>query len=202
MRKFIQISFLLAVFIIFCGCAQSYRAINPSNIGYTSSMDLQDIILSYRYDVLNEKGNTKFSKKERKNNVKVVAVKIKNNSDRIVNIGKNAAFYNGNAILYPLDALTTRNALKQSVPSHLLYLLLSPLTLSVNGSDPFPIGLILGPAISGGNMIAAGSANNDFYNELSQYDILYRDINPGETVYGLVGFSNMNYAPLSIKLIE
>lgn len=119
-----------------------------------------------------------------------------------MNISKNAAFYNGNVILYPLDALTTRNALKQSVPSHLLYLLLSPLTLSVNGSDPFPVGLILGPAISGGNMIAAGSANKDFYNELSQYDILYRDINPGETVYGLVGFSNMNYAPLSIKLIE
>lgn len=70
MRKYIQFSFLFALFFIFFGCAQSYRAINPPNIGYTSSMDIQDIILSYRYDVLNEKGNTKFSKKERKNNVR------------------------------------------------------------------------------------------------------------------------------------
>lgn len=202
MRKFFQYSFMLAIIILFSGCAQSYYALNPSKIGYTVSNEFEDITLSYRYDILNEKGNKKISKKEKKNNVKVVAVKITNNTNRVLNIGNNAAFFNGNSLIYPMDAMSAKNNIKQSVPSHLLYLLLSPLTLSVNGSGPVPIGLLLGPAISGGNMIVAGTANKNLYNELVKYDILYRDIQPNETVYGLVVFKNLDYAPLTIKLIK
>jgi hypothetical protein len=176
--------------------------VNPQNLGYPATNNLQDISLSYRYDVLYEKGNTKMAKKEKRYNVKVVAVKISNNSDKTINIGGNVAFYNGNDILYPLDALTTKNVLKQSVPSYLLYLLLSATTLTVNNSDPFPIGLILGPGIAGGNMVAAGNANVNLYKELSQYDIMRRDINPGETIYGLVCFANVDYLPLSLKFVE
>lgn len=193
---------MLVSIFLFSGCAQSYYALNPPKIIYTASNNLEDISLNYRYDILSEKGNRKISKKERKNNVKLVAVKITNNTDKVINIGKNAAFFSGSSLIYPMDAISTRNNLKQSVPSHLLYLLLSPLTLSVNGSNPVPIGLILGPVISGGNMIVAANANNNFYKELVQYDILYRDIQPGETVFGLVGFRNLDYTPLTIKLLK
>lgn len=193
---------MLAFIFLFGGCAQSYYALNPTKIAYTASNNLEDITLNYRYDILSEKGNKKISRKERKHNVKLVAVKITNNTDTVINIGNNAAFFSGNSITYPMDAISTKNSLKQSVPSHLFYLLLSPLTLSVNGSNPFPIGLILGPAISGGNMLVAASANNNLYKDLVQYDILFRDIQPGETVFGLVGFRNLDYAPLTIKLIK
>lgn len=202
MRKFIHSSLMLAFIFLFGGCAQSYYALNPTKIAYTASNNLEDITLNYRYDILGEKGNKKISKKERKHNVKLVAVKITNNTDTVINIGNNAAFFSGNSITYPMDAIATKNSLKQSVPSHLFYLLLSPLTLSVNGSNPFPIGLILGPAISGGNMLVAASANNNLYKNLVQYDILYRDIQPGETVFGLVGFRNLDYSPLTVKLIK
>ncbi len=202
MKKFLNSCLILALIFLFSGCAQSYYSLNPTKIAYTSSNNLEDITLNYRYDILNERGNKKISKKERKHNVKLVAVKITNNTDKVINIGNNAAFFSGNSMTYPLDAISTKNSLKQSVTSHLLYLLLSPLTLSVNGSNPFPIGLILGPVISGGNMMNAASANKNLYKELVEYDILFRDILPGQTVFGLVGFRNLDYAPLTIKLLK
>jgi archaellum component FlaF (FlaF/FlaG flagellin family) len=202
MRKFIHFSLMLAFIFLFCGCAQSYYALNPPKVLYSTSNNLEDITLNYHYDILRDKGNTKISKKERKHNVKLVAVKITNNTDKVINIGNNAAFFNGSTMVFPMDAISTKNDLKQSVPSHLFYLLLTPLTLSVNGSNPFPIGLILGPVISGGNMLVAANANSNLYKELVQYDILYRDIQPGETVFGLVGFRNLDYVPLTIKLIK
>ncbi|MDD4970609.1 MAG: hypothetical protein PHT07_14380 [Paludibacter sp.] len=202
MRKFLHCSLLLAFIFLFTGCAQSYYAINPPKIVYTSSNNLEDITLNYHYDVLREKGNNKISKKEKKNNVKLVAIKITNNTDKVINIGNNAAFYNGSTMIFPMDLISTKNALKQSVPGYLFYLLMTPLTLSINNSKPYPIGLILGPLLTGGNMLAAGSANESLNKELVKYDILYRDIQPGETVFGLVGFRNMDYAPLTIKLIK
>jgi len=202
MRKFINFSLALAFISLFSGCAKSFYELHPANIAYTASNNLEDIKLYYRYDVLREEGNTKLAKKEIKNNIKLVAVKITNNTDTVINIGSNAAFYSGNTLIYPIDAISIRNELKQSVPGYLPYLLLTPLTLSVNGSSPFPIGLILGPAIAGGNMITAANANRDLYKELVKYDVLYRDIKSGETVYGLVGFRNLDYIPLTIKLIK
>lgn len=202
MRKFIHYGLMLALIFLLSGCAQSYYALNPRRLTYTASNNLEDIKLDYRYNILSETGNKKMSKKERKHNVKLVAVKITNNTDNVITIGKNAAFFSGNSMIYPMDALTTKNSLKQSVPSHLFYLLLTPLTFSVNGSKPFPIGLILGPVISGGNMLAAGGANNKLYKELTEYDLLFRNIEPGETVCGLVGFKNLDYAPLTVRLIQ
>lgn len=202
MKNFIRFSILFAIIFVLFGCARGYRTINPTRIIYSPSNNLDDIALEYRYDIFNDAGNKKIIKKEQKKNIKLVAVKITNNTDKVINIGGNAAFFNGNSMLYPLDAISIKKNLKQSTPSYLLYLLLSPLTLSVNGSDPFPIGLILGPAISGGNMLIASNANNNFYKELVEYDILHRDIEPGKTVFGLVGFRDFRYEPLSVKIIK
>lgn len=202
MRKNLFFGVLLTIIFMLGGCAQSYYPVNATRLSYSASSDFEDINLQYRYDIMNEKGNSKLAKKEKRHNIKLVAVKVTNNSAHVINIGSNAAFFSGNTIVYPLDAISIRSKLRQSVPSHLWYLLLTPLTFSVNNSNPVPIGLILGPAISGGNMITAGSANKKFFNELMDYDIMHRDIRPGETVYGLVGFKNMDYTPLTIKLIR
>ena len=134
--------------------------------------------------------------------MKLVAVKVTNNTDTIINIGRNALFFSGGSKIFPLDAISLKNNIKQSLPSQLFYLLLSPLNLTLNNNDPIPIGYLLGPAISGTNIVVAGKANKNFYKELQQNDILYRDIRVGETVYGLVGFQNLDYAPLTIKLIK
>jgi len=202
MRKFIRFSLMLSFVFLLSGCAQSYNLLKPTEIVYTDTNNFEEISLNYHYDILYKEGNLKIANKERKNNIKLVAVKITNNSDRVINIGGNAAFFSGNSMIFPMDAISIRNNLKQSVPGYLLYLLLTPLTITLNNTTRLPVGLILGPAISGGNMLAAGNANKYLYNDLVQYDILNRDIQIGETVFGLVGFRNLDYVPLTIKLIK
>ena len=203
MKKIIYFSLMLALIFILGGCAQSYYALNPTKISYSAaSNNLEEVTLNYRYDILRENGNKKISKKERKNNIKLVAVKITNNTDKVINLGTNAAFFVGNSMIVPMDVNSIKNRLKQSVPSHLFYLLLTPLTFTFNNSKPLPVGLILGPALSGGNMLVAGNANKKFYEELLQFDILNRDIQKGETVYGLVGFRNLDFSPLTIKITK
>lgn len=202
MNKSILYSLVTVIILTVSGCAQRYYAIEPSRFVYTTSNDTGAITLNYKYDVVHERKNTKMWKKEMKYNIKLVAVKITNNTDKVVSIGNNIAFYNGSSQVYPIDQIAVKDYLKQSVPSHLWYLLLSPITLTINGSSPIPIGLILGPGISLGNMLVASNANKKFSNELIQYDIINKEINPGETVYGLVGFRNLEYGTLSLKLIK
>jgi hypothetical protein len=200
MRKLIYITATIATIFLFGGCAQTYNTIRPTRLTYHSNSNLENIKLEYRYDVLRERGNSKYQRKADKFKVKLVAVKITNNTNEVIVIGKNAAFYNNEKKLFPFETHTTRNYLKQSTPSYLLYLLFSSLTLTVN-NDTYPIGLLLGPGLTVGNMLTASAANNNFYKELIDYDILNREIFPDETVYGLVAFKELDYAPLTIKLI-
>jgi hypothetical protein len=201
MRKLIYITAIIAAIFMFVGCAQTYNTIRPTRLTYNSNSNLEDIKLEYRYDVLRERGNSKYRKKEDKFNIKLVAVKITNNTDEVIMIGKNAAFFNDKKMLFPLEAYTARNYLKQSTPPYLLYLLLTRLILTVN-YDTYPIGLVLGPGITVGNMLTASTANKKLYQELIDYEIAYREILPNETVYGLVAFKGLDYAALTIKRIN
>jgi hypothetical protein len=67
-------------------------------------------------------------------------------------------------------------------------------------STSIPIGYVVGPGITAGNMIIAGSANKNFRDELVENSIIGRDIRPGETFYGLIGISDYSYMPLTMKI--
>lgn len=202
MKKIIYATLFCAVMLLLGSCAQGYTSLNPQRMNYSSYNTLEDIQLCYRYDVLLEKGNTKMSKKEKKNNLKLLAVKITNNTSQTIRIGDNAAFYSGNTMVYPLDAISIKSSIRQSVPSYLWYLLFTPLTVTVNNTNTYRVGYLLGPLLTGGNMLRAADSNKKFYDELQIYDIMSQDIKPNETVYGLVGFRGIDYAPLTIKLIN
>jgi hypothetical protein len=197
--------FIITIVIFISGCAASYKPINPSTLHYHSH-DLQnDIKLSYKYDVLREKRNFKYAKKELKTGVKLIAVKVTNQSDETLNIGNDIAFYSGDYRIFVMESAVIKETLKQSVPSYLPYLLLSFLTLEVtNGTstDTYPIGLFLGPGITIGNMLLASAANNDFLYELNRNTMMYLDVHPGETVYWIIGVRDMGYNPISIKMIK
>lgn len=62
--------------------------------------------------------------------------------------------------------------------------------------------MFLGPGLTLLNVTTASSANNKFMRELGLYNILYRDILPGETVYGLIGIRGAGFNPLYIELIR
>jgi len=195
---------LIFTYVIFLGgCASGYRTINPPSLNYNSH-DLQDGIgLSYKYDVLQERGNKKYSKKEDKKDVKLIAVKLTNNTESIINVSKDIAFYSGQNQIIPMEPLAIKNSIKQIVPGYLPYLLLTLLTLNVTtetSQESYPIGLFIGPAITIGNMAVAGSANTNLLKELNEFNVLNRDIKVGETIYGIIGIREMGYNPLSVKM--
>jgi hypothetical protein len=210
--RLIKICSLLLAFTLFTACASKYNKINPESLNYTSKSDEKNIVLEYKYIQLEKK----YLKKELKNGVKLVGVKIKNNSEKDIVLGSDYKFIydNGNEVLL-LDKDFTFKTLKQSPASYLWYLLLSPAQLysgtktTQNGpftvTEPqsvFPIGLILGPGLAIGNIVAASDANKNFKNDLYNFDLTGKSIKKGETVYGIIGISTNQYESIKIKTLN
>lgn len=188
-------------------CAGLYRPINPPHVNYTNNTVNEGISFSYRYDVLREIGNKKYAKKERKHGLKVVAIKLTNNYDVPFKIGSDLVLYTGENPVGMLDPMIAKRLLKQSAPTYLLYLLLTDLQLYSTDSygrvtESVPIGLALGPGIALGNLATAASSNKKLQRELIEYNIAGREIQPGETIYGLIVIRQYGYDPISVKLTE
>ena len=201
----------LVVFaILLNSCASGYKKINPETINYASKSIEGNILLEYKYDLLEKK----YKKNETKNSVKLFAVKITNNSEKEVVFGRDfKLIYESGTEVRLIETENLFKKIKQSPASYLWYLLLSPTqfysgtTTTSNGyytqtkpANSFPIGLVLGPGLAGGNMIAASSANMNFKNELMQFDLNGKTIKKGETVYGLIGIKSRRYDSIKIKM--
>lgn len=200
--KIIKIALFCIAISTLTNCASGYKMISPKTINYVSSSENDGVKLEYKYALLNKK----YKKKEVKRGVKLVAVKITNNSDKDIVFGKNTTltYINGNEI-FVMENTKVFTTLKQSVPIYLLYLLLTPMNLYTTGSDgqqtsSTPIGLVVGPALAGGNMIAAGSANKKFETELLDYNIYGTTIKKGETKHGLIGIKADSFDSLKLKI--
>ncbi len=204
--KFIKTSSLFIVILCLTGCASGYKMIQPKAINYISNNETGGLSLQYKYDLLDKK----YEKKEEKKGVKLVAIKITNNSDKDFIFGKDVtlAYENGYAV-YVMENEKVFRTLKQSPASYLWYLLLTPVNLYTTKTNSYglpeetsstPIGLVLGPGLAGGNMIAAGSANKKFKTELLEYNINGTVIKKGETKYGLIGIRSDSFDALKLKI--
>ncbi len=204
--KFLKFFSLFSCVLFMTSCATRYKAIEPEQLMYNSINKEGDISLEYKYDILRKK----YSKKEQKKDVRLVAVKITNNSNRDVTFGDDLrlTYANDNAInLLERDKIFS--SLRQKPATHLFYLLLTPLTFSTattnsqgitQTSSSFPAGLIVGPGLAGANLITASSANKKFKEDLRDYDMRGKTIPAGKTVYGLVGVKAGNYDALKINV--
>ncbi|MCM4159805.1 hypothetical protein FHG64_15765 [Antarcticibacterium flavum] len=204
--KFLKLFSLFSIVILMTSCATRYKAIEPEQLMYNSINMEGDVSLEYKYDVLRKK----YSKKEQKKDVRLVAVKITNRSNRDMIFGDDLrlTYANDNAIsLMERDKIFS--SLKQKPATHLFYLLLTPLTFSTTTtnsqgitqtSSAFPAGLIVGPGLAGANLITASSANKKFKEDLLVYDMRGKTIPAGKTVYGLVGVKAGNYDALKINV--
>ena len=208
MKSLISRAMILTFAVIMVGCAASYKQINPPTLNYNSH-DIQDgVSLSYQYDILSIRGNKKYARKEDKNGVKLIAVKVTNNTDSTINIGHDVIFYSNQKQLFPMQPLAVKESIKQIVPGYIPYLLLSFLQLNITKGDPYdgyttesyPIGLAIGPGITIGNMVMASSSNKNMLAELLKYDILNKNIKKGETIYGIIGLHETGYSPITVKL--
>ena len=205
MIKFFKISVLALSVLFLTNCASGYKKIQPKSITFASRSENNSVVLEYKYDLLEKK----YKKKELNNGLKVIAVKVTNNSVNDLVFGKDIrlTYENGNE-LNLLETNVVYKAIKQSPASYLWYLLLSPMqfqtmTTNSNGqqqtSSSTPIGLVIGPGLAGGNIIAASSANKNFQNDLLENDIIGKVIKKGETVYGIIGIQSNNYDSIKVK---
>jgi len=94
--------------------------------------------------------------------------------------------------------------IKQTTKSYILYILLTFIELDIHRPDgyidSFPIGIVVGPAITFINMIKSSGANIKFMEELKANDIMTKTIKKGETIKGVIAISNKALGPISIKL--
>jgi hypothetical protein len=175
--------------------------IEPKSINYVSTNETDNVKLEYKYDLLDKK----YAKKELKKGVKLVAIKITNNSEKDLMFGRDAKLtYENGTEIFVMENEKVFTSLKQSAASYLWYLLLTPLNLytAENGqqTSSTPIGLVVGPGLAGGNMIAAGSANKKFKTEMLEYNINGTLIKKGETKYGLIGIKADSFDSLKLKV--
>jgi len=201
------LNFLILTGIIFLSaCAASFSPINPPSLNYDSHDSQDGIELSYQYDALRSRGNKKYANKEAKKGVKLIAVKLTNNTDSVINVGRDMVFYSGRNQIFPVAPLVIKESIKQIVPAYLPYMLLTFLNLYITPenepTETYRVGLALGPGITAINMLVAASANQALLDELSYYNIINQDIEAGETVYGILGVRDMGYSPISVKMLE
>ncbi len=196
---------MIASFLL-TSCASWYKTIEPNSLNYVSKSTTESATLKYKYEVLK---NKKYSKKEGKKGVKLVSIAITNHSESDLVFGENAILsYTDDTHALLLDKNEIYNNLKQQGAYHLFYLLFAPAQFQKsktgNGitttENVFPIGLILAPALAGGNIAIASSANKKFQKELEAYDLLGKTIKKGETKYGLVGIRSSNFEELELEI--
>jgi hypothetical protein len=193
-------------FLIMCSCASSYKQINPDSLYFTGKSGQDDIEFSYKTSILNTSGNSKFALKEAKSGTSLIAVRILNNSEKEIIIGQNAHLKSGN---YQLELLTPNqitSKIKQSTASYLLFMLLTPMHLTIDDRDGPPesynIGIGVGPGLTLLNMATASGANSAFYNELVQFSLINKSIAPGETTFGLVGFNHHSFGTIELEIFD
>ncbi len=204
--RIIKITFLFIAITSLTSCASGYKMIQPKTINYVSTNETDNVKLEYKYDLLDKK----YAKKEVKKGVKLVAIKITNNSEKDIMFGRDAKLtYENGSEIYVMENEKVFKTLKQSPASYLWYLLLTPVNFyttetNSNGfqenTSSTPIGLVLGPGLAGGNMIAAGSANKKFKTEMLEYNINGTLIKKGETKYGLIGIKADSFDALKLKV--
>jgi len=204
--KSIKITVLFIAITLVTNCASGYKMIAPKTLNYISASETEQVKIEYKYDLLDKK----YAKKEVKKGVKVVATKITNHSGKDLVFGKDAklVYENGTEVTIVENELVFKT-LKQGTASYLFYLLLTPINLytyktSSNGgtvaTNSIPIGVVLGPGLAGGNMIAAGSANKKFKEEMLEYNINGTILKEGETTYGLIGIKANTPESLKLKI--
>ncbi len=191
MNKIKQLSLLIIV-VYLSSCAAIYRNIGPEKINYPTPLGTENVEISYRYDVLREAGNKKYPKKEIKNNIRVVAVKITNKTDTTIEISRDLDFYCGSSRVNLLTPIDIKESIKQNWPPYSLYL--------IGCISTSPLDIIVFGAIGVGNMAVAGGSNKKLLLELTKYDIRNKILEKGESVIGLIGYETLHADPIIVKL--
>jgi hypothetical protein len=81
--------YILVIFtVLMSSCAAIYNPIEPAYLSYELAGNYNGLKLSYRYGILAELNNKRYARKESKQKIKLVVVKIENTSNQELVVGK------------------------------------------------------------------------------------------------------------------
>ena len=201
-----KIAFLALAVLVLSSCASSYKSIEPSSFNFRNKELNDGVELKYEYEVLEQRGNKKFAKDETKRGLKVIAVEITNHTEETLVIGESLKFFSGESELIPLPPATVTKKINQCAACYLPYALLTLMTLNTSSGNgnvqSYPIGLVVGPIVTGVNIGVAASANKKLKRVLIENDIAGRSIEPGATVTGLITVGAYSFSALKPRVVK
>jgi len=139
--------------------------------------------------------------------MRVVAVRITNNSEKSFRLNENLKLIVGNNPIVPIDPSIVGQDIKQGTWIYLLYIPLNftlgaTTTTNMYGQMETSGGTTLptGPLLSMYNILVARSANKNFRTELEKFNLLDKTIEPGQTVYGLISLYSLTAEPIKFEV--
>lgn len=193
---------LICISFVLFSCAASYKPIDPPSVNYRAYNDEEGLEFSYQYEVLAYRNNRRYEKKESKKGYNIIAVKLKNKTDRVLDFSRDIQISTMQGVpLMLADNETSAKNLRQGVFGYLLYgLLVYREVECVNNECEVKQTIPIGLGIAALNMLVAGGSNAKMRSEFVQYNIVNRAIKPGETVYGIICLRDIGFQPLTAKL--
>lgn len=199
--------FTLAVLLIFLqfSCATGYKNVAPDTEGghFYQEFTLDSISYGYDVDLFKTQAKKRYVKKAERQGVDIIGFKITNHSavDTLRPI-RDLRFYIGEKVVKPLTTKETQKLVKQGEVAHFAwYLIALPIPSVIDVVGPFvqvPIALI----IANYNLFRSGSENRRFMGNLKDNEVMYKNIPPGETIYGMVSFKDLPEGQLEFRKIK
>ena len=189
-----RVFILVTIGVILSSCARTYYAIDPSAIEYTGTKKLaDDVYITYRYNVQEMNANRPYARKERKKDMRLIAVEISNNRTTEFTLNRDSL-----SILTTLGGevqfLETRQytkAIRQYSETFVIFYGLAGIGAAW-GSDPNGEGFFnmsynpIPLAVGVGNAIFAESSNSKQKRNLRAFEIFDKPVAPGKKLHGLL----------------
>jgi hypothetical protein len=195
--------FIFIAIILISGCARPYRKINMSAIPFKEYRQENTIDYSVRQGVLYNMKNYFFARREQKNDMSLIALKIVNKSDLPVNI--NDLQFTCGAVL-PVTTIKVTDyfdAIKQKAGLYWLYsagVVVYP--RPPKGSKKF-IPLPFGLPVAAANFAIAYKSNKKMLQDFQLLDLTNKVIQPHDSIQGILTFKNIaNCGDIFINIKE
>jgi hypothetical protein len=189
---------------ILASCARSFHTLNPTMYYFDNTKPLtEEINVSYLYDIQNISRNKPYARKERKKYIKLVALKIDNNSDKeLILTRDNFAIKTSSGRDIEIISNEQYNkAIRQYSGTYALFYGLSGFGYEwgeVNGEEYSTLSYNFLPLIIGvGNAFFAEASNNNQKQNMNNLQIYGKSLKPHSSMHGLIAIKDMGYPELN-----
>jgi hypothetical protein len=180
---------LFGLWLFFTGCASNYHFIEPLKLDFQQPTDTLTgglVQITWRYNVLKDAGNRRYARKEKRNRVSLLALRIDNRSADTLRFPEDFLVSTDSVLLEPLLLEEAGEALSQTF-------------VEDNPAADVDAGTTLDFITGLFNTGIQLKANLRFAKEMMEYYLVYSDIMPGSVVVGLVALPVKSGAPLKFS---